>query len=95
MLDVALEVPLSLLNIGWFLQCNHAGATRVEMLHKTLDGTALTSSITALKDNKNLLPCLFGPQLQLKKLDLQSSLLFLVFLAPQFFVVGVACLPGI
>ena len=51
MLNVTLEVPLGLLDIGRLFQCDHASATGVQVLGETLDGAALTCCVTTFEDN--------------------------------------------
>ena len=93
MLDVTLEVPLGLLDIGRLLQCDHASATGVQVFGKTLDGAALTRCVTTFEDNQNLLAGGLSPELQLQQLNLQGALFLLVCLAAKLGVVGVALLP--
>ena len=63
MLDVALEVPLGLLDIGRLLQCDNASATGVQVLGEALNGATLTCCVTALKDDEDLLTGGLSPEL--------------------------------
>ena len=93
MLDVTLEVPLGLLDVGRLFQRDDAGTARVQVFSEALNGAALTGGIAALEDNQNLLASRLSPELQLQQLNLQSSLFLLVCLAAELGVVGVALLP--
>ena len=66
MLDVALEVPLGLLDVSRLLQRHNTSATGVQVLGETLDGAALTCCVAAFEDNQNLLTGGLRPELQLQ-----------------------------
>ena len=92
-LDVTLEVPLSLLDIGRLLQCHNASATGVQVLGEALDGATLTCCVTAFEDDEDLLTGGLSPELQLQQLNLQGTLFLLVCLTAELGVVGVTLLP--
>ena len=54
-LNVALEVPLSTLDLGRFLQRDHARAARIEVLHEPLDRTALAGGVPSLEQDHDAL----------------------------------------
>src|SRR5689334_15862366 len=82
MLNVALEIPLSALDVARLLERHHPCAARVEMLHESLDGAALAGGVATLEQDHQALPSGLGPGLQLEQLGLQDELLLLV-VAPQ------------
>ena len=92
-LDVTLEVPLGLLDVGRLLQRHNASATGVQVLGEALDGAALTCCVAAFEDNQNLLTGGLRPELQLQQLNLQGALFLLVCLTAELGVVGVTLLP--
>ncbi|MNT08566.1 hypothetical protein D3C72_1433130 [compost metagenome] len=89
-LDIALEIPLALLLLGRLLQGDDTCAAWVQVLHEALDGTALTSCVTAFKEDDDALAGLLDPALHLEQFDLQSVLGLFVLRAAHAGAIGVA-----
>ncbi len=92
MADVALEVPLPLLDLGRLLERHHARRARVQVLHEALDRAALAGRVAALEQHDDLLPRLLDPVLHLQQLDLQLLLVVLVDLRLDLVLVRVRAL---
>ena len=89
MLDVTLEEPLPLLDIGRLVERHDAREARVEMLHEPLDRAALAGGVAPLEEDDELLPGLLRPDLDLQKLGLKFRLLGLVGSHPHLVRIGV------
>jgi hypothetical protein len=94
-LHIPLEVPLGAFLLGRLLQCDDAGAARVEVLHEPLDGAALARRVTALENED--VPVIVGlaPLLELEQLDLQQPLLLLVLNTRHALVIRIVLSPGV
>ena len=77
-LHIPLEVPLAAFHFSGLFQGHHAGTAWVQVLHETLDGTALARRIAAFEQDDDALAGFLGPGLQLEQLNLQQVLLLLV-----------------
>ncbi len=66
MLDVALEVPLSLFRVRGFFERDDASAARVEVLHEALDRASLTGGVASFKEDHHALAAFLHPSLQLQ-----------------------------
>src|SRR5262249_12276934 len=75
--DVALEVPLALLPLGWRAEGNHPAEARVQRLGDAFDGATLAGRIATLEDHDDL-PLLDADELlELHELHLQPAQLLL------------------
>ena len=92
---VPLEVPLAPLALARHRQCNHVGATWIEVLHEPLDRATLSGRVTSLEQDNQLLTRLADPCLRLEQLDLQETLRDLVLIALHALVVRVSLAPGL
>src|SRR5690606_22226728 len=92
-LDVALEVPLPLLDVRGLVERHDASGTRVEVLREPLDRPALARGIATLEHDDVLAPRVLTPVLELEELDLQAVLLQLVGLTVHALVVRVPFAP--
>jgi len=75
---VALEIPLSALDLAGLVERHHSRAARVEVFHEAFDRTALAGRIAPLEQNDDPLARLLDPGLQFQQLDLQVVFLALV-----------------
>ena len=81
MLDIALKIPLTTLDVGRLLQSNNASTAWVEVFHEAFDRSTLTRRIPPFKEDDDLLSSLLDPGLKLEQLHLQAEFLALVILA--------------
>ena len=73
-LNITLKIPLSAFHLRGFFQRHNPRATRVQMLHKTLNRAAFARRITPFKQTHNPLPAVFHPALHFQQLNLQFLL---------------------
>ena len=73
-----MEIPLAAFGSGWFLQSNHARATRIQVFHEAFDGTAFTGCVAAFKQADDTLTGIFNPALYFQQFDLQLLFFFFV-----------------
>ena len=92
---VTLEIPLPTLALGGDIKRDDPSRPGIQVLHKTLDRTALTSGVPALEDNHKAAARILHPILQLEQFDLEHPFRVVVFLAAQPFGVGIVFLPGV
>jgi hypothetical protein len=74
MLDVALEVPLTLFPLGGFAERDHPSTARIKVFGEPLDGAALAGRVPTLEHDHHPLACYGYPVLEFQQLDLQQAL---------------------
>jgi len=95
MLEVALEVPLTLLRVGRLLERDDPCLPWVQMLHEPLDRPALAGGVAALIEDQRARAGGTDPFLQLEKLDLEKPLGHLVLVAVEPFGIRVTLAPRV
>ena len=89
MLHVALEIPLSALDVAGLLERHDARTARIQVLHETFDRATLAGGVATLEQHDDAFSGFLHPGLQFQQLDLQSVLLLLVVIARHQVPVGV------
>jgi hypothetical protein len=88
MRHVALEIPLSSLDLGRLAERHRLGASRIEVRHEALDGRALAGSVATFKQHEQALVALLQGGMQLDQCNLQQLELPLVGLLCELLMVG-------
>ena len=71
--NVALEVPLCLLALGWRAESHHTAYAWIENLGDALDDPTLAGCVPAFEDHHRLEAFVLDPLLELDELDVQAG----------------------